>query len=235
MLHRIGTALCSAALFAAAGTATAARPMITDDARIVDPKACQVESWVRFERGERAAWAVPGCNPTGNLELSAGGAYGDGDAGRGVRATLLQAKTLVRPLSPDGVGWGVAVGAARDRGAGGSSGLGDPYLYLPVSAAFRGEDVVVHLNVGATRDRAAGRTEATWGLGTEWRLAGRTQLVAEAFGQGSGRPHLHAGLRAWVVPDRVQVDATVGERIGGGRDARWVSIGLRLLSPPFLP
>ena len=27
--------------------AHAARPMLTDDARIVDPKACQLESWVR--------------------------------------------------------------------------------------------------------------------------------------------------------------------------------------------
>ena len=27
--------------------AEAARPMLTDDARIVDPKSCQLESWVR--------------------------------------------------------------------------------------------------------------------------------------------------------------------------------------------
>ena len=32
--------------------AEAARPMITDDARIVDPKSCQVEAWVRRVEAE---------------------------------------------------------------------------------------------------------------------------------------------------------------------------------------
>ena len=31
-------------------TAHAARPLITDDARLVDAKACQVESWVRTNK-----------------------------------------------------------------------------------------------------------------------------------------------------------------------------------------
>jgi hypothetical protein len=30
--------------------AEAARPMITDDARIVDERSCQVESWLRREK-----------------------------------------------------------------------------------------------------------------------------------------------------------------------------------------
>jgi len=166
--------------------------------------------------------------------LSVGGAYGDGEGARGVRATLLQAKSLVRPLTPDGVGWGVAAGAVRDR-TGRGSGAGDPYLYVPISAALRGEDVVVHLNVGAIRDRDAGRTEATWGLGAEFRLTVASQVIAETYGQGGARPFVHAGLRVWLVPERVQVDATVGDRPGAGRDARWLSIGLRLLSPPWLP
>jgi len=37
------------------------------------------------------------------------------------------------------------------------------------------------------------------------------------------------------VPDRVQLDATYGNRNGGGTGERWFSIGLRLLSVPFLP
>ena len=55
-------------------TAFAARPMITDDARTVDAKACQVESWVRTNHGSREYWALPACNLTGNLELTFGGA-----------------------------------------------------------------------------------------------------------------------------------------------------------------
>jgi hypothetical protein len=37
------------------------------------------------------------------------------------------------------------------------------------------------------------------------------------------------------VPDRVQVDTTYGDRVGAGGMERWMSVGLRLLSPPFLP
>ena len=42
------------------------------------------------------------------------------------------------------------------------------------------------------------------------------------------------GVRYWVIPNRVQVDTTYGNRFGGGGE-RWISVGLRLLSPAFLP
>lgn len=40
--------------------------MITDDARTVDAKACQVETWVKFNRDSTEYWALPACNFTGN-------------------------------------------------------------------------------------------------------------------------------------------------------------------------
>jgi len=36
------------------------------------------------------------------------------------------------------------------------------------------------------------------------------------------------------VPDLAQLDATYGNRNGGESGERWFSIGLRLLSEPFL-
>jgi hypothetical protein len=56
-------------------TAHAARPMITDDARIVDTKSCQIESWVKKSHDSTEYWALPACNFTGNLELTFGGAW----------------------------------------------------------------------------------------------------------------------------------------------------------------
>ncbi len=52
-------------LFLSIAPAHAARPMYTDDARIVDPKSCQVESWIRFNRDSTEYWALPACNPLG--------------------------------------------------------------------------------------------------------------------------------------------------------------------------
>ena len=42
-------------------------------------------------------------------------------------------------------------------------------------------------------------------------------------------------MRYWIVKDRVQMDATVGNRLDTTTEDRWFSIGLRLLSPPFIP
>ena len=53
--------------------AEAARPMLTDDARIVDPKSCQLESWVRDSKHMTEYWAQPGCNVAENAEITIGG------------------------------------------------------------------------------------------------------------------------------------------------------------------
>ena len=55
------------------GTAFAARPMMTDDARIVDPQSCQLESWTKVYERHNEFWALPACNPFGFFELTVGG------------------------------------------------------------------------------------------------------------------------------------------------------------------
>ncbi|BCU06419.1 hypothetical protein [Allochromatium tepidum] len=59
--------------------------------------------------------------------------------------------------------------------------------------------------------------------------------IVETLGQDQGKPFHQLGLRHWLAPDRVQLDATYGNRNGGGTGERWFSIRLRLLSVPFLP
>lgn len=220
--------LVGAALLAA-NAAEAARPMVTDDARIVDAKACQLESWVRRNQDSTEAWALPACNFTGNLELTLGGAL-TREAGQ-TRTTdvQLQGKTLLKALDSNGWGIGFAAGTVRHPHADSR----DWYAYVPVSVSFRDDTVIVHGNAGWLRDGEARQHRLTWGLGTEARLGERTWLIAEAFGQDQGRPYHQFGLRHWLVTDRVQLDATYGNRNGGGE--RWWTLGLRLLTVPFLP
>lgn len=220
---------------AAAMPADAARPMITDDARIVDPKACQVESWVKRNPDSTEFWAIPACNPTGNLELTFGGALTREHGETLFTDNVLQGKTIFRALEPNGWGAGLAVGMLRHPHREAASGWGDPYFYVPVSVAFRGDQWVVHVNAGAIRQRAEDRTLGTWGLGNEIRLRPDLYFIPEVFGNDRGRPFYQVGLRKWIVPDRVQVDATFGNRFTSESGERWMSIGLRLLSPPFLP
>lgn len=222
-------AACVGAALVCTQNAHAARPMVTDDARLVDPYACQVESWVRREQGRTEAWALPGCNVTGNLELTAGGAVRNAEGSTHLAARVLQAKTLMRTLQPNDWGWGVVVGTVQDPQAGRGR---EWYAYAPISRSLLEDRVVVHANLGWAREQESRAHRFTWGLGSETQLGARSWLVAETFGRGSDQPLYQVGVRHWVVPDRVQVDTTYGNRVGGG--GHWVSIGLRLLSPAWL-
>ena len=91
--------------------AYAARPLIVDDARIVDSKACQVESWARKNTGSVEFWALPACNFTGNFELTAGSAVITGSDTSKNPNLLFQGKTLFKQLEINGWGTGLAVGA----------------------------------------------------------------------------------------------------------------------------
>jgi len=235
--RRAKAAITCAAWLATMPAAHGARPMVTDDARIVDAKACQVESWVRSYRdGGRELWALPGCNPTGHLEITLGGASIRPGQGGSEAIYQGQVKTLFKPLETDGWGIGLALGTLDTVPRTSLDRRSHPYFYLPVSVSFAGDRVVVHGNVGATRG-PMGRSAVlgTWGLGAEIAVVPRALLVAEAYAVGTERTQGQLGVRLWVVPNRVQIDATVGEQGGPTGVGRWFSIGLRLLSPPFLP
>lgn len=224
-----------ALLVACMQPAHAARPLLTDDARIVAPKACQVESWVRRNRDSTEYWALPACNPTGNLELTLGGAatHDDGVATR-VTDVLFQGKTIFKPLEPNGWAIGLAVGGIRHPADVGHHTIGEMYAYVPASFSFLDDRVVVHTNAGWLHDRDERNDRPTAGVGTEARLTRNTWLIAETFDQGFGTRY-QLGVRHWIVPDHVQVDVTYGSRYTHAAENRWFTIGLRLLSNAFLP
>ncbi len=210
--------------------------MITDDARIVDPKSCQLESWAQSFRGNATEyWALPGCNPLGWFELTIGGAHRSEPNREGDWRTLVQFKTLFKELEPNGWGWGISLGNLNIH----------PYQYrnsnevfvnVPISASFADDAVLIHLNLGAAHTRDISGLHFTWGLGTEIKMSERVLIIAETFGRSAESASGQLGIRFWVVPDRVQIDTTIGTRFSGSiSEDRWFSVGLRLLSPPFMP
>ena len=207
--------------------------MITDDARTVDAKACQVESWARDNKHSREYWALPACNFTGNLELTFGGARTSDATGTRTTDIVLQGKTVFKTLEPGGWSIGLAGGVIRHPDSG--RAISEQYAYVPASFSFINDRVIVHTNVGVLRNLDNATTRGTWGLGSETALASHTWLIAETFQQKQGRPFFQAGVRHWIVPNHVQIDATYGNRFGSSSNERWFSIGLRLLSPAFLP
>ncbi len=226
MIQRLFIAAACAAPLAS----QAARPMITDDARLVDAGACQLESWLQKRADGEEFWALPACNPGGNFELTLGGAVSRSEGRRESGAQTIQGKTLFKPLDTNSYGIGLAAGYTVPPG---DAHGGSPYVYIPFSLSLADDRVLIHTNLGALRDRATRNTRTTWGIGTEVQTSERLYLIAESYGQDIGRPYYQVGLRYWLIQNVAQLDTTYGNRLGQPSDQHWLSIGLRLISPSW--
>lgn len=215
--------------------ARAARPMITDDARIVDPRACQVETWTRRNEDHSTEfWAIPACNLTGNLEIALGGSRTRENGETHTTDVIMQGKTIFKPLETNGWGIGLAVGRLRHPDERPDKSFGrNLYGYVPLSVSFADDLAVLHVNGGVLRPEGESHHRATWGVGGEIKLHAKLFFIPEVFHQEQGRPQFQTGLRIWIVPQRFQIDTTYGDRLGGTGEKRWFSIGMRLISPSF--
>lgn len=223
---QLALACCGAVLVSA--DALAARPFMTDDARITTAGSCQLESWTRRYSDRTENWALPACNPTGNFEITAGTGHFHSDRVSHSNDYVLQGKTLLRPLETNDWGWGVAVGVVRHPSRyPGPNQLGNHYIYLPLSASTLDDRVVVHANLGWTSDRQTRQSSTTWGGGVEYWVHPRWMLIAEAFGDDRQKPFVQTGLRLSVVPGLLQIDATRGTQPNGLGQKSWMSFGLR--------
>lgn len=212
--------------------AHAARPLNTDDARLIDAGGCQIETFVKKQRnaGEHETWFLPGCNPGGNLELTFGGMNVRNDAEGRASTLIAQGKTLLKPLEANGHGLAFALGATRQRPfAADPAPHWSPFVNLISSISLQSDAAVIHVNAGALEDRNAGVLRPTWGLGGELALAPRTQAIVETYGQKGEKSSQQIGIRYWAVPDRLQIDGTLGSQRAGTPARTWLSLGLRLL------
>jgi hypothetical protein len=211
-----------------------ARPFVTDDARLTLAQSCQLESWSRVYSSSVELWALPACNPGGNLEFT----LGAGNARQNNHAThdyVLQAKTLFKEMAPGSVGWGLAVGKiAHPSATAGPNLWGNQYAYLPISFLSQNSRQAVHINIGALRYDTTQETRGTWGLGLEQHATERLHLIAETFGDHRSQPYFQAGVRYFVIKDLLQIDATLGGQLDGPASGRWISFGLRYLPQSVL-
>lgn len=205
--------------------AHAGRPMVSDDASILDPDTCQLESWTLRSRDSDEVWAVPACG-VGSFELAVGAGRAGGPGGRH-NYGVLQAKTNFKPLDVDGWGVGLAFGTQTSRGL-----AGDRYAYVPVSWSLLGDRLQLHVNLGWLHERQTHRNHMTWALGSEVQVGAQTWLSAETFGRNTGRPSFQLGARRWLLADRVQIDASLSDRLRHNHGERAISIGLKFVTPP---
>ncbi|WP_350296542.1 hypothetical protein [Limnohabitans sp. Rim8] len=222
--------LCAIFLFNGA-LAWAARPMVTDDANVVDPHACQNESWVRFGHSSIERWTVPGCNFFGDTEISVGANFLSEKNSVNQQLGLLQVKKRWKVVEPGQWGLSTTVGRVQSGGTVfGISSSTDTYVNIPITWPTS-QGPILHLNLGAFHHQAQRVTQTTWGLGAEVPVHPRFFAIMEAFGEAGTRSKVQIGLRYWVVPQAVQIDTTMGQEMQGPSQSRWLSLGLRLLTP----
>ena len=222
-------ALCALFLSAVSTQAYAARPLVTDDARLTNAHSCQLESWTRMYQGGQELWAMPACNLGENLEVTlGGGSYHNRTEDYHTEDWVGQVKTLFKPLTSKSWGWGLAEGRVMHPNIQpGPNQMGHSYFYLPLSLSFADDDVVIHINAGLLHDQQQNRNKRTLGIGSEFQLGTRVRGIAEVFGDHTQAPDYQFGLRYAIVPELFQVDTTFGEQINGGAQSQWLSIGLR--------
>lgn len=207
--------------------AMAGRPMNVDDAALVNPKSCQLESWFQHNQDSREFWAVPACNPTGNLELAAG-------AARVLHAQAIdhtlyafQAKTILKSI--DSSRWGLAMAAGTQFDD--TQHLhGDVFVNLPLSLSFYNSRLLLHSNVGWLHVREGKRHLLSWGTGCEFALHDDFSLIAEVYGNQQDRPDFQLGFKSWLKKEYIQLDATYGDKLGSQGDAAFFSLGLVFLT-----
>ena len=237
MIKKFASAGLSALLFPA--LTWAARPMITDDANVVDPGSCQLESWVKHSGLGTERWALPGCNFFGDIEITLGGSSQSARDDPSSEWTVLQFKKRWIKLEPGQWGISTSIGHvdARPRYTGLPVNstlfpVRDGYLNVPMTY-LSPKGWVVHVNVGWIQHHLDQKDRPTWGLGGEWPINQRSYLIAETFGESGTRTKYQMGFRTWIKPQKLQVDTTMGQPIGIGGDQRWISIGIRWLGDPL--
>jgi hypothetical protein len=217
----------------AAGGAMAAGPFVVEDAALVDPQACQLETWTRRPSAGYENYFLPACNPWGNLEIQVGGARlrsSDADAD----ATILQFKTVLHEAADRSWALGLVAGIVGVRVRDGGGHDTDGYVTLAATLPVVADKFAVNLNAGLLRVGAQNKVTGTWGVSADLTVNEWVRFTGEAYRLAQPRPSFQAGGFVSIVPSRVEIVALYGNTWGGGGTGRWFSVGLQLYSPPFL-
>ncbi|MFM1910769.1 MAG: hypothetical protein RJB18_160 [Pseudomonadota bacterium] len=208
--------------------AFAARPFVTDDARLTNAGSCQIEAWTRVYQHSHELWALPACNPWGNFELTLGGSFAKVDGQNATLDSAIQAKTLFRALKTNDWGIGLALGKiSHEDLSAGPNQYGNTYGYIPASLSLMDDQVILHTNIGLLHDKESKKNNITWGLGSEIKVKPNLLGIAEVYGDNRSNPYLQVGFRYSVIPNLFQIDSTYGQQINGDSELKWISFGLR--------
>jgi hypothetical protein len=211
-----------------------AQQLVTDDAAIVDYRACQLEGW----HGETSSFLLPACTFLPGLEFTTGiGLVDDHGAGRETE-WLLEAKYLFRPLEAGN--WGVGAGPIHRIGRDPVEGV---YAFVPLSYSLADDRLGLHANAGWIFEREHGHAHAhtgdgshhlTWGFRADVEVNPWVAVVGEISGEDRLLPEYQISVRGTLVPDRLTLKLTRGGHTQDDMDGPGWTLGAAWTPPPFI-
>ncbi|MEQ1515456.1 MAG: hypothetical protein ABL931_03090, partial [Usitatibacteraceae bacterium] len=206
-------------------TAWCAPPLASDDAAVLGPGECQLETEQRQFRHRKEWDLASACNLFWDTETGIGRTRVAPDAGPRADSVVYQFKKIL--ATPTEGQWSFGIAAATVRALGEQSGTRQNVVNALITKQIG--DTALHLNVGAVRDFEAApdtrKNRFAWALAVEHNATERWTIVGEAFGQRGMPTTTQAGIRWWALPKHVQLTSSLGAQRGEGRDGRWVSLG----------
>jgi hypothetical protein len=207
--------------------ASAAPPLAADDASTLNAGECQFE--IEHRRyGDRAEQDIgPACNFFLDIELGVSHQRIAPDSAARANSIIYQGKRVL--FTSTDLDWAFALAAATVQARAHESGTRKNFFNAIITRKLAA--TALHLNAGMVADREAlpgtRKNKFSWALAAEHDATERVTLVGELFGERGMPATSQIGVRWWLMPKQAQLTTSIGTQRGGGRDARWASIGIR--------
>ena len=216
-------------LLAACCAAHAGRPLVTDDAGVIEAARCEVESYLGRtsapgEPAVRAGSAQLACGVGADTQLALQVLRSGPDGGR-ANDLVLNGKTAFAARDPAAFALAWALTDAPSPGHGRRI---ERAFVNGIATLALGERSRLHANLGWSRKRAGAASTTSWALAIESAATDRLDLMAETFADDRDHdPWLQVAARWAVIPGRWFIDASWGMQAAAGRP-KAATLGLKL-------
>jgi hypothetical protein len=217
---------CATPLLSQAG-----RPLQTEDAGVLEAKACEVEGVTGRARvagtpSVRDNALQLGCGVGFNSQLALAVSTSD-DGTERERGVRLGGKTEVWSAGgDDGAALTLAWGVSRARAAAG--GWKTALLDARAVVSLPAGPLTWHLNLGHERDPQARISTTVWGVAAEHEGWGAFAPMAELYGDDRGAPWWNLGLRYTLAKDKAYLDLSYGQQMSRGTPSL-LTVGFKLV------
>lgn len=208
----------------------AGRPLVTEDAGVLDAGACEIESFASRQREPSSPRVTGaslqfGCGIGLRSQVALAGASARSE-GQTERSWALVGKTALNEPQEGEPAYTLAWGSAWAKAPGDATRHEDSFLNGVISLPWH-DTLTLHANLGWSRSASARQDTTGWALALEHATTPTLTLMTEVFGSDRERsPWVQVAARWTLVPERLFVDGSWGVQTTGERP-KMITLGLK--------